>query len=77
MEADMVPNTITELLLVRAEESPHGIACCSRDVTKKWVSTAWNTLWEEVQRVAGSLVELGLQKGDRLAILSGPCRIGC
>src|SRR5262245_19278892 len=72
MGEDWYPNTITDLLRRAADDHPFEIACCSRDAARNWVPTEWAALWDQVKRVAASLRALGLQKGDRLAIVAGP-----
>ena len=68
------PETATDLLRMRAEETPADIATFHRLPTGAWVPTTWAALWEEVQRVAAVFSVVGLGQGDRLAIQARTCR---
>jgi long-chain acyl-CoA synthetase len=48
---------------------PEGVACHSRG-SNSWTPTTWRALAERVHRLAASFRSLGLEKGERLAILS-------
>lgn len=67
------PAVVPDLLRLRAQREPTGIATFHR-VAGKWVPTTWSALWMEVQRTSSAFRRLGLQRGDRVAILARTCR---
>lgn len=66
--------TSIDLIRGRATSSPSGIATYHRDPSGTWVPSTWGSLWQDVERAAAALRTLGLQRGDRLAIMSHTCR---
>jgi long-chain acyl-CoA synthetase len=73
MNLDRLPQTIPDLLRLRAEATPQGVACYSRDGTGPWQPTNWSTLWDDVKRLAARLQRLGLKRRDRLAVIARTC----
>jgi long-chain acyl-CoA synthetase len=73
MSTEPATSTIPELLRERARRSAHAVACFRRSETGDWVPTAWSELWDRVQIVSAALQEMGLQRGDRLAIFARTC----
>jgi long-chain acyl-CoA synthetase len=65
-----VLRTPTQLLRMRASETPRAVAYAVRVRTGQWKYWRWCELWEQVQQAARKLRELGLQPGDYLAILA-------
>ena len=68
------PHTLPDLLRTRAEQEPEGVATFHRDPSGRWTPTTWSALWTDVRRAAGGFRTLGLQPGDRIAILARTCR---
>ena len=70
------PRPLTSVGLVRqlAAASPSRVATFHRNLTGNWVPTTWEALWTEVQLAAAALRRLGLEPGERLAIMSHTCR---
>jgi long-chain acyl-CoA synthetase len=68
------PQTSIGLVSARASDEPHGIATFHRLPSGEWASTTWLALWEEVRHTAAAFAALGLQRGDKLAIISHTCR---
>ena len=73
MNAESLPSTISELLSDRVAQSARAAACFRRSDVHGWVSITWNELWDQVQIASVALRDLGLRKGDRLAILAHTC----
>jgi long-chain acyl-CoA synthetase len=65
--------TVTGLLAERARREPQQVA-----LREKWLGVyheyTWSELAAQVADVALGLVELGLERGDRVAIMGDPCR---
>ena len=72
--ADPRLQTSTELLRLRATEAPADAATFHRLPSGAWISTTWSAMWDEVQRAAAAFRALGLERGDRLAVLARTCR---
>lgn len=66
-------STIPELLSQRATQSARDAAYFRRTDAHKWVSTTWCDLWDRVRAVSTALQDMGLRKGDRLAIFARTC----
>ncbi|MBG8555985.1 class I adenylate-forming enzyme family protein [Hymenobacter guriensis] len=60
------PDTIPEMLCHRARYSPRDVAFCFPELQQ---SCTWEQLWAGVRLLAGALHRLGIQKGDRVAVL--------
>lgn len=65
-------DTLAQLFLRRVEVTPAREAY-RRKIDGRWVGTTWSALAQDVQRVAAGLLEEGLERGDRIAIIGG-CR---
>ncbi len=66
--------TIGEAFLARVRETPKGVAQRYRDENGRWQKVSWEALQTEVQRCAGLMRALGLQRGERMAIVAGTRR---
>ena len=64
--------TIPQLLLERAREDGSSVALRYKDRGVYWELT-WAEYLERVEAVALGLLELGLERGDRVAIMGDPC----
>jgi long-chain acyl-CoA synthetase len=63
--------TITEIFRKRAEATPHLIGYQFKDTgSHHWKTATFREFYAEVKAVTYGLVELGVQPGDRVAILS-------
>ena len=67
------PAVVPDLLRLRAQREATGIATFHR-VAGGWAPTTWSALWMDVQRTSSAFRRLGLQRGDRIAILARTCR---
>ncbi len=66
--ADITPRTLPEIVLATVARSPHGVAArVKRD--GEWISLAWNELEDMARRYAAGLIALGVEPGDRVAII--------
>jgi long-chain acyl-CoA synthetase len=65
-------STIPGLLLERAREDAHSVALRYKDRGVYWELT-WAQYLERVSDVASGLLDLGLERGDRVAIMGDPC----
>lgn len=65
--------TIFDLLRVRAERDPDVVAYFEKDADGAWRATSWRGFYELAAAAAGGLRQLGIARGDRIAIL-GPTR---
>lgn len=63
------PEPLTNLFLHRAEVSAERIATYAK-VDGRWVGLSWRGVRQAVEEVALGLLELGAQRGDRVAIVS-------
>jgi len=70
MSIDRLPDTVPELLRWRALLSPSIVASHQQVSSDTWLATHWADHFQEIQRVAGAFRQLGLEKGDRLAIFA-------
>ena len=61
--------TIATRVRDRAAATPSGVAMRSKELGL-WRETSWAQYWDEVTDVAHALLDLGLQRGDRVAIQS-------
>ena len=59
---------------MRSTATPNSIAYCRRIGKSDWLPTTWNALSQEIKKTSAAFRQLGLQKGDRLAILSNTRR---
>lgn len=73
MSTEPFPRTLPELLHWRAEQSPDAPAYYRRAGPGDWRPTTWSGLDEEVRKVCAGFREMGLARGDRLAILARTC----
>jgi long-chain acyl-CoA synthetase len=64
-------STIPGLLLLRAREDGDSVALRHKDRGVYWELT-WAEYLERVEAVASGLLELGLERGDRVAIMGDP-----
>jgi long-chain acyl-CoA synthetase len=61
------------MLSARTRESPDAVAYRSLDCKQTWQPTHWTEHLRVVTALAGAFRELGLTKGDRLAIMAPSC----
>lgn len=61
--------TIVTRIRDRARETPSGVAMRSKE-KGLWRETSWSEYWDDVLDVAHALLDLGVQRGDRVAIQS-------
>jgi long-chain acyl-CoA synthetase len=61
--------TIVTRVRDRAQETPSGVAMRSKQ-KGLWQETSWAQYWDDVLDVAHALLDLGVQRGDRVAIQS-------
>lgn len=59
-------DTIPYLLFKRATNTPHDIAYSFPEFQQDY---SWSTIWHEVRLVAKSFLQLGIKKGDSIALL--------
>jgi long-chain acyl-CoA synthetase len=64
----MTPDTLPKLLVARAQERGSATALREKDLGV-WRSLAWNEYLARVRNAALGFLELGLERGDRVAIL--------
>jgi long-chain acyl-CoA synthetase len=62
-------HTIPHLVLANAQRIPDRPAL-RRRVDGKWLTTTWSEYGEDVRRAANAMIALGIDAGDRVAILS-------
>ena len=62
-------HTIPHLVLANAQRIPHKPAL-RRRVDGTWVTTTWSEYAEAVRHAANAMIALGIEVGDRVAILS-------
>ncbi|HTD53040.1 MAG TPA: AMP-dependent synthetase/ligase [Thermoanaerobaculia bacterium] len=68
-----IPNTIPQLLQIRAvQANPERPAFHSR-VDGCWRGRSWAESWKQIRRAAERFRQLGLRKGDRLVIVARNC----
>ncbi len=65
----MTNQTIPEIFFARAKQTPKKTALLSKK-DGKWRSVSYGEMARQVRLLAGGLAVLGVQKGDRVAILS-------
>jgi long-chain acyl-CoA synthetase len=70
--ARLYERTIPGLLLERAREDPDSVALRYKARGVYWELT-WTQYLERVADVAAGLLELGLERGDRVALMGDPC----
>jgi len=63
-----MPDTLPGLLARRARERPHEVALREKEFGI-WQETTWAAYLERVRAFALGLMELGVEKGDRIAIV--------
>ncbi len=64
-------DTIPHLLQQRVEKAPHAPLAELKDpMTGSWRSLSAGQFWEQVNNVAAGLIGMGLQQGERIAIMS-------
>ena len=63
--------TLGEVLRLRAERAPDAVASYQKDGTGQWRGSSWRDLYAAARRAASGMVDLGVEVGDRVAIL-GP-----
>jgi long-chain acyl-CoA synthetase len=61
--------SLTDDVFVNAEQAPEQVGF-SRRVNGQWVPVTYRMLAEQVTRVAGGLIDSGVQAGDRVALFS-------
>lgn len=59
-------NTLPHMLARRARYTPHDTAYCFPERQQAYT---WARLWQEVQQLATGLLQVGIQKGDRVAVM--------
>lgn len=62
--------SLPRLLRAAASAMPHGVAYRKRLLGGGWQSFTWHEVWHQVQQVACALRCLGLEQGDRMAIIA-------
>jgi len=70
MSIDPLPDTIVELFQLRAAMSPDAVASRQIAAGGEWACTTWSEHYREAQQVCAAFRSLGLEKGDRLAVLA-------
>jgi len=70
---DFTPSqrSIVDFLPEWAEKAPDRICLAQRHAGPGWREIRYGQMWEQVQAMGQALIDLGAEKGDRLAILSG------
>ena len=71
----MIPNqnvTPIEMLAKRVEETPNKIYL-RQPVNGDYLESTWAEVYDKTLRLAQALISLGLNKGDRVAILANNC----
>jgi len=71
----MIPNqnvTPMEMFARRVEKTPNKVYL-RQPVNGEYVESSWTEVYDKTLRLAQGLVGLGLQKGDRVAILANNC----
>ncbi|MFC5606093.1 feruloyl-CoA synthase [Variovorax soli] len=63
--------SFAEFVPLWAQQRPEAPAFQERDGTQGWRGLNWRQLWDQVQRVAAGLLELGLGQDRPLMLLSG------
>lgn len=63
------PETVPELLAIRAQTSPQTVAYREYLNGEEWDTRTWSDYWETVQRVAAGLKTQGVVKGHCIAIM--------
>src|SRR5262249_10386580 len=69
LERPLPQITLPQMLRRTADRCPQHPALAEK-VVREWVPTTYAQLWERVMHFALGLAELGVGKGDRVAILS-------
>ena len=64
------PKNLVHLFRQRVEATPEKGGFAYKDKTGKWVEVKYREALEQVESLAKGFLELGIQKGDRIAILS-------
>ena len=64
--------TIPQLFLERVDQKGDDVAFCYKDLGI-YNKCTWKAYWKEVEEFALGLLELGLEPGDRVAIMGEPC----
>lgn len=67
--ATSVPTTILEVFESRVNQSSARPAL-RRRIESVWTSVSWKEWWEASERLAAGLIEVGVQAGDRVLLLS-------
>ncbi|QSA95699.1 long-chain fatty acid--CoA ligase [Methylococcus sp. EFPC2] len=65
--------TLPGLLEDRASETPNGVAHWGTDHQGVWRATTWAEYRSKAARLALALRRLGIERGDRVAIMAPPC----
>lgn len=74
LDADIpTPVPLPKLFLDRAEASPERVASNSK-IDGRWQPTSWKQARQAVEEIALGLLELGVVRGDRVAIVSNTRR---
>jgi feruloyl-CoA synthase len=63
--------TILDVIPEWAEKAPERTFLAQRGSDGEWQRISYAELWQRVQAVGQAMIDLGAQRGDRLAILSG------
>ncbi len=71
-ELDIYHKTIPILFKERVEQKENEVAFRHKDMGI-FKEVAWNAYWEQVELFCLGLLELGLSRGDRVAIMGEPC----
>lgn len=71
-EAILSGKSIPQFFLDRCERGPDSIAFRYKDLGI-FKEVTWSQYWEEVEDFCNGLLELGLEAGDRVAIMGDPC----
>jgi len=72
-EIDQKEQTISLFFKKRFEQDPEKIAFYYKDLGI-YHGVSWKEYWEEVEEFYLGLLELGIKRGDRVAIMGEPCR---
>ncbi|HBP20580.1 MAG TPA: long-chain fatty acid--CoA ligase [Planctomycetes bacterium] len=66
-----IHRSVPALFQRRVKEFPHEVFAYVRDAAGEWQPTSWAAADQVVERMARGLIALGIEHGDRVAIVSG------
>lgn len=68
--------TVPALFRQRCARTPHRVAFRAKEYGI-YQEVTWSQYWERVKHLSLALVELGIERGDRVAIMGDPCPEWC